>query len=107
MLEGFRVRALSLFSFFNPSPAAGPLTSPVAIRLDSPASKATLAGWRTSKGYTYLASPVQAELNLTPAMARCVPPFLTLFSHRFSSLTELSGTFIDTNTSMYVFPGCY
>lgn len=48
----------------------GALTGPVAIRLDSPAAKVTLAGWRTVKGYTYLASPVQAELNLTPGMAR-------------------------------------
>lgn len=56
--------------FSPPLSPAGPLTGPVAIRLDSPAAKATLIGWRTANGYTYLASPVQAELNLTPGMAR-------------------------------------
>jgi hypothetical protein len=48
----------------------GYLTSPIAVRVDSAAFKCTLAGWRTSAGYTYLASPVEAEMKLTPTLAR-------------------------------------
>ena len=50
----------------------GDLISPVVLRLDSAAVKCKVEGWRTSAGYTYLTSPVQAELNLTPKLARRV-----------------------------------
>jgi hypothetical protein len=50
----------------------GYLTSPMAVRVDSSAFKCRLSGWRTSAGYTYLASPLQAEMNLTPKLAQIV-----------------------------------
>jgi len=75
---------LYFFNFFS-----GYLTSPIAVRVDSPAFKCVLAGWRTSAGYTYLASPVEAEMNLTPNLARV---FMNRLNPLLGDAVELRGS---------------
>lgn len=53
----------------GPPWGAGTLTTPVALRVDSPTLSCQLAGWSTTRGFTYLAQPVRAQVQLTPKMA--------------------------------------
>ncbi|KAL4543199.1 hypothetical protein Ndes2526B_g03861 [Nannochloris sp. 'desiccata'] len=70
-------------------PDVGYLTSPMAVRVDSTAFKCTLAGWRTSAGYTYLASPVEAEMNLTPKLTSV---FMKRLNPLLGNAVELRGS---------------
>jgi hypothetical protein len=48
----------------------GPLAEPIFLRVDSPTLSCRVEGWRTGGGYTYLARPAEASVELTPPLAR-------------------------------------
>lgn len=51
-------------------PLTGVLTAPIALRVDSPSLHCVFEGWQTSKQFTYLTQPLQAEMKLSPKMAQ-------------------------------------